>query len=145
MPSKASRKRSGRPRSIRRMKQSSRRSGRKVRSATRRRAMQRGSGVFDSIFSSKWLSWLDKKKDPEEEKKNSSDLATFNETEMDKIDAELASLKSKYPEIQDKKPNKMPPVLSEGVPVLEQVGKGRRNYHSRRKSNRSRSSRNRRF
>ena len=145
MPSKASRKRSGRPKSIRPMKRFSRKSGRKVRSVTRRRAMQRGSGVFDSIFSSKWLSWLDKKKDPEEEKKNSSDLATSKQTEMDKLDAELASLRSKYPEIQDVKSSKSPSVLSDGVPVLEQVGKGRRNYHSRRKSNRSRSSRNRRF
>ena len=156
MRSKASRKRLGRHRSVRPLRRSTK-SSRKIKSATRRRSMQRGSGIFDSIFSSKWLNWLDKKKDPEQEKKGLSDLADNKQSEMDKLDAELASLRNKYPEIQDVKPSKMPS-LGEGIPGSGEPpsyeslfppnattgGRGRpRKHRNRRPSYRSRTSRHR--
>ena len=136
MRSKVSRK-SGRRRSVRPLRRT--RPGRKVKSATRRRPLQRGSGIFDSIFSSKWLNWLDKKKDPEEDKKEISDLANQNETSSDKLDAELAAIKKQL-EMQDNKT----PLMTSDVPVIGQVGKGRRRSSRRGLSNRSKSSRHRR-
>ena len=117
MRSKASRK-SGRRRSVRPLRRTTR-PGRKVKSATRRRPLQRGSGIFDSIFSSKWLNWLDKKKDPEEDKKEMSDLANQNETSSDKLDAELAAIKKQL-EMQDNKT----PLMTSDVPVIGKLVKG---------------------
>ena len=122
---------SGKSQSNRRYKK--RRSSKVIRNNSRRirrRAHQHGSGVFDSIFSSKWLNWLDKKKDPEEENKKTSDLANDKQNIMDKLDAELASIKAKYPETQDVKPSTLPLVV-ESSTLGQQVGRGRR---GRRKS-----------
>ncbi len=162
MPSGVYRSRSGRYRSGRSIKKASR-SNKRARNAARRRSIQRGSGIFDSIFSSKWLNWLDKK-DPEEEKKNASDLATNKQTEMDKLDAKLAALQTKYPEVQDKlhtelaalrtkypevqtvKPSTLPP-LGDSIPIKggRMGSKVRsRRHRNRRSTNRLKASRHRR-
>lgn len=105
---------------------------------SRRHALQHGSGIFDSIFSSKWLNWLEKKKDPEEQNK-SSDLANNKQDVMDKLDAELASIKAKYPEIQDVKPSTLP-LAVENSTIGQQVGRGRtgRRKHQSRSRHRKR-------
>ena len=112
-----------------------RKSSKPSRSRSRRRRSfktQHGSGVFDSIFSSKWLNWLDKKKDPMEDSK-SSDLANNKQEIMNKLDAELASIQAKYPEIPDVKPSTInAPLVIENSTSREQVGRGRRiKRHSR--------------
>lgn len=118
-----------RPFRTRRRKPSSKLSkySRKSSRQSRRRGskVQYGSGVFDSIFSSKWLNWLDKKKDPEEDKKP-SDLADNKQEIMNKLDAELASIQAKYPEIPDVKPSTLP-LTVETTANREQVGRGRPN------------------
>lgn len=122
-----------RPFRTRRRKPSSKLSKYSRQSRRRGLNVQHGSGIFDSIFSSKWLNWLDKKKDPEEDKK-SSDLANNKQEIMNKLDAELASIQAKYPEIPDVKPSTLP-LAVETTANREQVGRGRAN----KRRNRSRS------